>query len=101
MGKHADEALKLARKKGMEPGAFIPIAVYDEDSFSELRNPDGMSFEEHQKAVADVIDVLASHGFNAVPVKLSVPDYKEWLGEDLNTSQKRAEFVAQKLRKLN
>lgn len=34
-------------------------------------------------------------------LKISVFEYKEWLGEDLNTPTKRAEFVAQKMSKVS
>lgn len=97
---HAEAALKLALEKGLKPGDVIPIAVYDKESFKALRNPDGMSFLEHREAVTTVVDVLTSHGFNAVPVEIKISEYLEWLGEDLNSSQNRAAFVALKL-KLN
>ena len=100
MNKHAIKALELARAKGVKPGDVIPVAVYDEECFKALRNPDGMSFHEHREAVTSVINVLTSHGFHAVPVKIKESEYLQWLGEDLNTSQNRAAFVALKL-KLN
>lgn len=96
---HAETVLKLALEKGFKPGDSIPIAVYDEESFHVLRNPDGMSFLEHRKIVDEVIDVLSSHGFNAVPVEIKDPEYREWLGEDLNSEQNRAAFIALKLNK--
>ena len=100
MSKHAEKALELVREKNIKPGDTIPVAVYDEESFISLRNPDGMNFSEHRKTVTEVIDALSAYGFHAVPVEIKVSEYREWLGEDLNTTQNRAAFVAQKL-KLN
>ena len=100
MNKHAIKALELAQTKGLKPGDAIPVAVYDKESFKALRNPDGMSFREHLEIADEVIEVLSANGFHAVPVEIKVSEYREWLGEDLNTPQNRAAFVSLKL-KLN
>lgn len=101
MSKHAAEALKLAREKGLKPGDLIPVAIYDEESFTVLRNPDGMSLLEYNAVVEDIISTLSENGYRAVPVKITGTEYKVWLGEDLNTPSKRAEFVAEKMSKVN
>ena len=98
MNKHAEKALELVREKNIKPGDSIPVAVYDEESFISLRNPDGMTLEKHREIAEEVISALKAQGFNAFPVEIKGSEYLEWLGEDLNTSQKRAAFVAQKLK---
>lgn len=99
MNKHSEGAIKLAREKGLKPGDKIPIATYpDEESFSVLRNPDGLAFSEHKSIVAEMISALSAAGYIAMPVKISIDEYSKWLGDDLNTPQKRAEFVARKMR---
>jgi len=101
MSKHAAEALKLAREKGLKPGDLVPVAIYDEESFPILRNPDGMSLIEYNAVVEDIISTFTENGYKAVPVKITVSEYKVWLGEELNTPSKRAEFVAEKISKAN
>ena len=98
MRKQTEAALKLAREKGLKPGDLVPVATYDEESYPILRNPDGMAFHEYNKVVEDVISTLSENGYRAVPVKIRVSEYRAWLGDDLNSAAKRAEFVAKKMK---
>lgn len=90
------KALELAREK-FPRGGEVTLAVYpDEESFTALRNPDGMRFSEHRKIVSETAAALVEEGYRVKLVEISQVEYFHWLGEELNTTETRAQFVALK-----
>ena len=90
------KALELAREK-FPRGREIALAVYpDEESFTALRNPDGMRFSEHRKIVSETAAALVEEGYRVKLVEISQAEYLQWLGKELNTTATRAQFVALK-----
>lgn len=91
-----EEVVKFAREK-FPHGGTMAVAVYpDEESFKALRNPDGMSYEEHKEILKYSIAALEADGFRVEKVELRADEYFQWLGDDLNTTATRAAFVALK-----
>lgn len=90
------KTLALAWEK-FPQGGEIALAVYpDEESFTALRNPDGMRFSEHRKIVSETSTALVEEGYRVKLVEISQVEYFHWLGEELNTTETRAQFVALK-----
>lgn len=74
---------------------FVPVARYAaENSFKRLRPADAMTFHQHCSVVEATVTALNNAGFRAVPVIIDENVYRQWLGEDLNTEEPRARFVA-------
>ena len=78
-----------------KPGDLVPVARYaDEDSFRRLRPADALTFKQHCSVVEATVTALNNAGFRAVTVTVDEQEYRKWLGEDLNTEEQRARFVA-------
>lgn len=91
------ETLKLAREK-FPHGGKIALTIYpDEESFNALRNPDGMTFPEHREIVSETSAALEAEGYKVSLVSITKSEYLKWLGDDLNTTTTRAQFVALKI----
>lgn len=90
------KTLALAREK-FPHGGEIALAVYpDEESFTALRNPDGMQFSEHREIVNETSAALEAEGYKIRIVEISQAEYLQWLGDELNTTTTRAQFIALK-----
>lgn len=89
-----DNAVAQARAVA-KPGDLVPVARYaDEDSFRRMRPADVLTFSQHCEIVDKTVAALNSAGFIAMPVTINEKEYRTWLGEDLNTEEQRARFVA-------
>ena len=94
---HVDEALKIARKK-YRPGDIISIAKYsDEQSFLELQNIRGIDYKTHLKIVNEIEIKLKSEGYRVRVIPMNIFEYRQWLGDDLNTQILRAKYISLKM----
>ena len=92
-----DEIINLVRGK-VAPGGKIAITTYpDKESFAALRNPDGLEFADFQDFQKKLVNLLKALDYDVEEVELSVEEYKNWLGDELNTTTKRAAFAALKM----
>ena len=77
---------------------MVPIAKYaSEESFNRLRPRDRLTYKQHCRIVDEAVAALNAAGFRASPIMIDEEEYRQWLGDELNTEMARAKFVATRL----
>lgn len=94
------QVVAQARAKA-QPGGLVPIAKYaNEESFNRLRPHDRLSYQQHCRIVDEAVAALKAAGFRASPIIIDEEEYRQWLGDELNTQLARAKFIATRLTEL-
>ncbi len=92
--------LQAAQERGIDPREMeVALGLYADQDTLDLLQPDNKwPVAYHQQVARATMRILRAKKFQVSLVPITLVDYQQWLGERENTPDRRAQFLAERLK---
>lgn len=80
-------------ERNLKPGERVALALYDAEAYANFNPCLGLTWREHCSIVNLMEKGLTANGFVVKRIHIDMEGYRKFLGEDLNTPEKRAQYL--------